>query len=620
MYQPPPAIAAKMPHLPESPGVYLFRDAAGTVVYVGKAKRLRSRLRSYYGADPTSPKTEAMLRVAADLETIVVPSESQALVLESNLIKEYRPRFNVQWRDDKTYPYVKVTVAESFPRIEVTRRFENDGSRYFGPFTDVGAMRRALNVVRRVFTVRSCHYRLPEEAPERPCLDYHIGRCRAPCVGLQSRDEYGAMIAEVMLFLEGRTDEVVRRIREKMQAAADNLDYERAAEYRDALRRLEQLEEPAPVVRLGGGDQDAIGLARDGDDACVALLRVRGGRLVAREHRFLENVADADDASMVNLFLAGHYRADADRAPELLLPFDPGEMETLEALLSGTRIRVPQRGPGRDLVGLAVENARHLLEEFKLAALEAEERATSPLYELQRELGLVKVPRSLVCFDVSTSQGRDTVAACVWFENGRPRRSEYRKFRIRGIEGVDDYAAMGEAIARYFRRRVAEAKKLPDLVVVDGGKGQLSVAQGVLGNLELIGIELASLAKREEEVFVPGRADPIRLPRRSSALRLLQQLRDEAHRFALAYNRRVRATRTLTSQLLQIPGIGPKRRSLLLQAFGSLEGVRRASAEEIARLPGFSLASGQRILRALASDEDLPPARQSGDETASAVS
>jgi excinuclease ABC subunit C len=612
MREPAPPIAAKIPHLPESAGVYLFRDSAGSVLYVGKAKRLRSRVRSYFAQDVLSPRTEALLRLAADIETIVVPNESQALVLESNLIKEYRPRFNVQWRDDKTYPYIKVTVNEPFPRILVTRRFENDGARYFGPFTDVGAMRRALNVVRRVFTVRSCYYRLPDEVPERPCLDYHIGRCRAPCVGLQSREEYAAMIAEVVLFLEGRTSEVVRRIRERMQAAAAAMDYERAAEFRDALLRLEQLEEPAPVVQLGAGDQDAIGIARDGDDACVALLRVRDGRLVAREHKLLENVAEADDAALATLYLAGPYRADSERAPEVLLSLDPGEMELLEPLLPGTRIRIPQRGPKRELVDLAVQNARHLLEEFKLAALEAEQRASNPLYELQRELGLGRVPRSLVCFDVSTSQGRDTVAACVWFENGRARRSEYRKFRVRSVSGVDDYAALREVVERYFRRRVNESKKLPDLVVVDGGKGQLNAVREVLQALNLGNLELASLAKREEEVYVPDRHDPIRLPRRSEALRLVQQARDEAHRFALTFNRGVRRTRTLTSRLLEIPGIGPKRRRTLLQVFGSLEGLRQATPQQIARIPGFSIRSAERILRALSEGSGPPPAGGSG--------
>lgn len=596
----PDFVAAKLPHLPETPGVYLWKDQAGTVLYVGKAKRLRSRVRSYFASDhETSPKTRALVRLVADVETIVVPTEAQALILEHNLIKEYRPRFNLQLRDDKTYPYIKVTLPEPFPRVLVTRRFESDGARYFGPYTDVGAMRRALNVVKRLFTVRSCHYRLPDEAPERACLDYHIGRCQAPCVLLQTRESYRAMIEEVVLFLEGRTDEVVRRVQERMRLASESLDFERAAELRDVLRHLEHLEEPSVIVRVEGGDQDAVGFARDGDDACVVVLRVRGGKLVARDQRFLENVEGESDAALLSAFLAGSYLTGEERAPELLLPMDFEDRPLLEESLRQTAVRVPQRGPRRELVTLAEQNARHLLEEFKLASSEAEERAASPLYELQRELGLVKVPRSLVCFDISTAQGTDTVGSCVWFENGRPKRSEYRKFKVKTVEGSDDFASMREVVERYFRRRLDEGKPLPDLVVIDGGKGQLSAARSALLAVGEGERPLVSLAKREEELFVPGRSESLRLPRRSPALRLLQQARDEAHRFAVTFNRARRTARTITSRLLDLPGVGPKRRRALLQAFGSLEGVRRATAEEIAALPGFSLATARRLLAGL---------------------
>ncbi|MGQ0538869.1 MAG: excinuclease ABC subunit UvrC [Gemmatimonadaceae bacterium] len=596
----PSRISDKLAHLPDSAGVYLMKDRSGAVLYVGKAKRLRSRVRSYFLSEHEgSVKTQHLVRSLDDLDTIVVPSEAHALILEANFIKEYRPRFNIQLRDDKSYPYVKVTVQEPFPRVLVTRRLLNDGALYFGPYTDVGAMRRALNVVRRIFTVRSCHYALPNDAPDRPCLDYHIGKCRAPCVGWQNASDYRAMIDEVVLFLEGRTSEVMQRVRERMQAASQATDFERAAELRDALFRLERLEEPKVVVQADGGDRDVVGYARDGDDACVAILRFRRGRLLARDHRMLDNLEGEVDASVLAAYLSRSYVGESERAPELLVPFDFEDRQALEESLGRTRVTVPQRGSKRELVSLADENARHLLEEFKLAADEADERATSPVYDLQRELGLQSVPRRLVCFDISTAQGRDTVGSCVWFENARPRRAEYRKFRVKTVTGSDDFAAMAEVVTRYFQRRINEALTLPDLVVVDGGKGQLAAAHDALVSLGLSDLPVVSLAKREEEVFMIGRMDPLRLPRRAGALRLLQQARDEAHRFALTYNRQRRTLRTVTSELMRIAGVGPARRRTLLNAFGSLQGVRDASLDDIAALPGFSKASAERIQAAL---------------------
>ena len=586
-----------------------MKDRAGGVLYVGKAKRLRSRVRSYFGVDHAENlKTQHLVRLADDFETIVVPTEAHALILEASLIKEHRPRFNIQLRDDKSYPYIKVTLQEPFPRVLVTRRLLNDGARYFGPYTDVGAMRRALHVVRRIFTVRSCNYGLPNEAPERPCLDYHIGKCKAPCVGWQSVADYRVMIDEVVLFLDGKTSEVMQRVRERMAAAADATDFERAAELRDALFRLQRLEEPKVVMQVDGGDRDVAGYARDGDDACVAIMRFRGGRLLARDHRMLDNIEGEEDASVLSAYLARSYVIEPERAPELLVPFDFEDRAALEVSLRTTRVAVPQRGPKRELVSLADENARHLLEELKLAADEAGERAISPIYDLQRELGLLVVPRRVVCFDISTAQGKDTVGSCVWFENGRPKRAEYRKFRVKTVEGTDDFAAMAEIVTRYFRRRLDEQETLPDLVVVDGGKGQLNAAHGALVALGQAELPIVSLAKREEDVYILGRMDPLRISRRSSALRLLQQARDEAHRFAITYNRQRRTMRTVTSELLRIPGVGPSKRRALLHAFGSLQNVREADVEAIAALPGFSRASATRLLEALREPAEVPAA------------
>ena len=614
----PQNVLDKIPHLPESPGVYLWRDADGTVLYVGKAKRLRSRVRSYANLERIeSVRTYALMTQVAAVETIVVPSEAHALILEANLIKEHKPRFNISLRDDKSYPHIKVTVHEPFPRVYVTRRLVNDGSRYFGPYTDVKDMRRALNVVKRIFTVRSCNYDLPKLAPDRPCLDYHIGRCKAPCVLLQSQAEYGVMIDEVLLFLEGKAGEVRRRVRDRMELASQSLDFERAAELRDALNHLERMEEPTVVQVVEGGDRDVVGYARDGDDACVALMRIRSGRLLAREHQLLGNVAEENDSAVLSAYLAGSYLNLEDRARELYVPFDFEDRELLEQSIEGTSIVIPQRGPKRELIDLAEQNARHLLEEALLEGDETEERAADPVYELQRQLGLQKVPRAIVCFDISHAQGTDTVASCVWFQNGRAFRGEYRKFKVKSVEGVDDFASMREVVERYFRRRIDEAKRMPDLVVVDGGKGQLAAAQEALAKLQLSELPIVSLAKREEEIFMPGRSESLRLPRRSNGLRLLQQARDEAHRFALTYQRLRRAKRTVTSELLQIPGIGASRRRQLLQAFGSLEGVRSASPEAIAALPGFSAKTAAKVietLRATAPVASAPAARLPADE------
>ena len=605
----PASVAQKLPHLPESPGVYLWKDDEGKVLYVGKAKRLRSRVKSYWAQDHlSSPKTRGLMRKVRDLETIVVPSESHALILEATLIKEYHPRFNIALRDDKSYPYIKVTVQEPFPRVIVTRRLQDDGARYFGPYTDVGSMRRALNVVKRIFTVRSCHYNLPREAPERPCLDYFIKRCQAPCVGYQTTHDYGAMIDEVVWFLDGRTSDVVRHVRDRMTDASERLDFERAGELRDALRHLEKMEEPTVVLEVEGGDRDVVGYARDGEDACVVILRIRGGKLLARDHRLVEHAEDEEDGAVLGACLAQWYRTAEARAADLLVPFEFDDRESLEASLDGTKIRIPQRGPRRALVDLADKNAQHLLEEFKLAALEADERAVDPVYELQRELGLPRLPRSLICFDISHAQGTDVVASAVWFENGRPKRSEYRKFKIAIFEGNDDFKSMHEVVTRFFTRRVAEELELPDLAVIDGGKGQLGAARAALEALGVTSIGLISLAKRDEEIFLPGRRDPVRLPRRSPALRMLQQARDEAHRFAVSFQRQKRAARTITSELLKVPGVGPSKRRALLTAFGSVQGVREATVHQIAAVPGFGPGSAERLLSALGVPSRVPPA------------
>jgi excinuclease ABC subunit C len=607
-------IRDRLRHLPTRPGVYLMKGDAGEILYVGKAKSLRSRVRSYFGGGAAdSLKTRELVRRIRDFETIVVNSEAEALILENNLIKEHHPRFNINLRDDKSYPYIKVTVAERFPRVLVTRKLVRDGSRYFGPYTNVGRMRQALEVVKRLYTVRSCTYDLPREAPARPCLDHHIGRCLGPCVGLQSEADYRAMTHEVLDVLSGHTRRAAARIRGDMQRAAEQMQFERAAELRDALAHLDKLEAQQKVVDVEGTDRDVVGLARDREEACGVVLRIREGKLLGRETIFLDNVEGEADEAVLSTFVTRFYTllsmdAGADLPPEVLLPDEFEDRTVLEELLReragrAVRTHVPQRGDKTRLVELAGQNARHLLEERKLLGNAAGGRAPDSLYELQEILELSAVPRMIVCFDISHTQGTETVASAVAFTNGVPDRSEYRRLRIKGEWGNDDYRSMHEAVTRYFRRRLDEGKPLPELVVIDGGKGQLGAARAALESLELAQLTVVSLAKRDEEVFVPGRADPVRLPRRSPALRLLQRLRDEAHRFAVTYNRKLRTKRTVKSELASIPGVGAARQRALLERFGSLRAVRAATPEEIAAVPGFGRGLAESVVRFLREGE-----------------
>jgi excinuclease ABC subunit C len=594
----PDRLSRKLEALPDKPGAYLWKNAAGEILYVGKAKSLRARVPSYFGPDGgETPERAALVSQIADLETIIVPNEAQALLLENNLIKEHRPRFNIRLTDDKSYPRIAVTLAEPFPRVLVTRRVAIPGARYFGPYTDVATLRQTLKIIRRIFTVRSCHWDLPREAPDRPCLDYHIDRCRAPCVGLQSAADYRRMIDDVVVFLEGKTVDVRIGLRERMQQASRQLDFERAAQVRDALKWLDQLEQPQAVELVGGGDADAVGIARDGDDVCGVVLRVRDGKLIARDQWFLENAEHETEGAILSAFLVRCYLPLEVRARKVLLPFSPPaeDLASLGELAPEVDWQVPQRGTNAKLAELADQNARHLLDSLKIESFDIDERAADPVFALGRDLGLAVVPRALVCIDISTNQGRDTVGSLVWFEAGRPKKAEYRRFKIKGAP-QDDFAAVHEVMTRYLTRRIAEGKALPDLIVIDGGKGQLGAALDAARAVGREDLPIVSLAKREEEIFLPGRVDPLALSRRSPSLRLLQRARDEAHRFAVSYSRNRRARRTITSELLAIPGIGPGRRRALLERFGSLAGVKTATPAEIASLPGFSTKLAERIL------------------------
>ena len=589
------------------PGVYLFKNGAGEILYVGKAKSLRARVRSYFRSGQVSSlKTQSLVQRIESVETIVVGSEAEALILEANLIKEHQPRFNVQLRDDKRYPYIKVTLNEAFPRVYVTRKTVDDGSRYFGPYTAVGSMRQALDLIKQLYTVRSCRYDLPTDAPSRPCLDYHIGRCLAPCVGLQDQASYGSMIDEIVSVLEGNSEAVRAQVEERMGVAAEAMDFERAARLRDVLPALDALAREQRVQKLGGGNHDVVGLARDGALAVGVVMRIRRGVLLGRDTQRFSDIEDESDTSLLASFATRYYlgRGDSgnrDIPAEVLVNGEFEDQEVLAEILTeaaGRRVRIftPLRGSKERLLSLASDNARHALEDRRGALEYVSDRAEVVLYDLQDKLDLKIVPRLMVCFDVSHTQGAETVGSAVVFENGEPKKAEYRHMRIKGDWGNDDYRSMAEVVSRYFRRRTEEGKPLPDLALIDGGKGQLSAAEGALRELGLADVALAALAKREESVYLPGKSNPIRLEKRDRALHVLQRIRDEAHRFALSYNRKLRRKRTIRSDLADIPGIGPNRQRLLLQRFGSVRGVRDASPADIARIPGFSDMLAARIL------------------------
>jgi excinuclease ABC subunit C len=600
----------KLQHLPTRPGVYLFKDRRGEILYIGKASSLRARVRSHFAVDAaTSIKNAEMVRRIVDVDTIVVGSASEALLLEANLIKQHQPRFNIRLRDDKRYPYIKVTLQEPFPRVYVTRRLDNDGGRYFGPYTDVAAMRQALEVIKRLYTVRSCRYDLPNDTPARPCLDYHIGRCQAPCVGLQSETSYRKMIEEVLLVLGGRTDEIRTRVERDMHECVGALDFERAATLRDVLVGLNSIERRQRALDLRGGDADVLGAARDGDRACVVLLRIRGGKLLGREVDVFENVRDETDAVLLAAATSRTYfgrgeLGTSDLPREVLFPADFEDRATVEELLgtaAGRRVQthVPVRGAKLRLIELANQNARHLLEERVVLEESAHARADDVLYQLQECLELKVVPRLIVCFDISHTQGTEVVGSAVVYRNGEPLKAEYRRFRIKGDWGNDDFRSMAEVVERYFRRRVQEKLPLPELALIDGGRGQLTAAHAAAVAAGAVDVAFASLAKREEEIYLFGRPRPLRLPRTNTALRLLQRIRNEAHRFAHGYNRKLRGRRTLASELSEIPGIGPARQQALLQRFGSVRALRSATPAEIARIDGFSTTLAMHVVEHL---------------------
>jgi excinuclease ABC subunit C len=657
------AFADRLKALPARPGVYIFRNPKGDVVYVGKAASLRNRVRSYFGAPHSlEPKTRALVEQIADFEYIVTASAQEALHLEATLVKRHQPFFNVRLKDDKHYPYLRIDVQNDWPRVEIARRVAADGARYFGPYASASSVRTTLGIVKKLFPWRSCTKAITGTDP-RPCLDYFIHRCIAPCTGYCSKEEYDAVISQTVLFLEGKTGEVVRSVRRQMEAAAEALDFERAALLRDQLRAIESVAEKQVVERTRPADEDVFGLARDETEGCVQVFFIRGIQMVGRDFFTLDGVKDEPDAGILGSFLKQFYESAVYVPKTVVVPFPIAEANLIADWLSERRgsrvtIAVAQRGPRRKLVDLAVENARESLQMLRVRWLADRDKTERALLELEEELNLPGPPRRIECYDISNIQGASSVASMVVFLDGRPRPQEYRRFRIKTVQGANDFASMAEVLARRFKRweradpaptgqneagaghrgyrgqspllggvggvpprepESGEAEQagpdaigglsarphdtaelegwgaLPDLVIVDGGKGQLSAALDVMRNLGLKHVPLAGLAKQNEELFVQDMAEPILLPRTSQALYLVQRIRDEAHRFAIQYHRKVRGKSGMASALDSVPGVGPKRKRALLRKFGSLSAIRDAPVDEIASTVGFTRSLAERV-------------------------
>jgi excinuclease ABC subunit C len=611
-----PELQAILQRLPDRPGVYLFKDARGTVLYVGKAQSLRHRVRSYW--QKSRPAEALIIQSAldrvADVEYTLTDSVSEALLLEANLVKRFQPRFNVKLKDDKSYPYIKITWADDFPRVERTRKLVNDGSRYFGPYASATSVDEAMNLIRRLFPFRTCTIDIHEgeRALARPCLLYHIKRCQGPCIEAISKTDYRSDLEQVVLFLDGRQETVARHLTDQMEDASEKMEFERAAALRDKVRAIERTMEAQKMAGFARTEQDVLGLARRDGSAAVQLFAVRGGKLIGRDVFVLENVAGVSDGEALSVFVRQYYATASSVPPTVVVPTSLPEAADLAELLSvrrGGRVRflVPQRGDRRQLVALAAKNADEHLAREQARWLADEGKTQGALEELADALGLPTPPGRIEGYDISNFQGSNTVGSMVVFEDGRPRSGEYRRFRIQGVRGPDDVRSHQEVLLRRFRRARAGDEgsaeelrwRMPDLVLIDGGRGQLSAAREVLDELGLHDLPVAALAKEREELFVVGRVVPIVLPATSPALYLVQRLRDEAHRFAITYHRKLRAKQSVRSVFDDLPGVGPKRKRALLRVFGSAKRVREAPIEQIAAVPGISASLAARIKEGL---------------------
>jgi excinuclease ABC subunit C len=591
--------------LSTGPGVYLMKNDAGDVIYVGKAAVLRNRVRSYFQESrPIDPKTRELVSHIADFDIIRTDTASEALILENELIKRYQPRYNVRLKDNKTYPYIKIT-NEAWPRVISTRRIVRDGGHYFGPYTSAGSVHRTLDLLNRLFPYRPCDIKITGDAP-RPCLYYHMGRCLGPCIGATTQEEYAAAISGVKLFLEGRGEELLPEMRVKMDAAAENLEFERAAQLRDEISAIEHVLERQKIVTDKGEDSDIVALAHSaGGDAVVQVAFVRNGKILGSEHFFMSGARIDDEPSdILASFVTQFYESAAAVPSQLVLQYPLNDSEIVATWLEerrGGRVRliVPQRGEKKKLVEMVAASAAENLEQNRLRWLSDEQRMTAAMTELADALSLPRLPRRIECFDISTLQGTNMVASMVVFEDGKPKKSDYRRFSIKNVEGQNDFAAMNEVVGRRFKRMATEAEteawaRQPDLVIIDGGKGQLGAALAALRELD-VDLPIVGLAKENEELFLPGQPWPVILDRDSQALYLVQRVRDEAHRFAVTFHRQKRGKSAIKSALDDLPGVGPKRKKALIQTFGSVKRIREASEADIAAVEGIGSALAKQI-------------------------
>jgi excinuclease ABC subunit C len=599
-------IQEQLNRMPHRPGVYIYRDAGKNVIYVGKAIDLHNRVRSYFNASPQiTEKTARLVTLISDIDFFIATSEEEALILENNLIKQYRPRFNIRLKDDKTFPYLKINLAEEWPTIYITRRMEQDGGRYFGPFASPRSVKQTLRIIQRIFPVRICTKVITGKF-RQPCLEYHLGRCLGPCTGKVSRREYSRAVNEVILFLEGKQDKVLKDFKTQMDIAALDMEYEKAALLRDRIKAIHDVIEGEKIAAVIRGDEDVIAFVQEGDQAYVQVLFIRRGKMTGREGFLLQGTRQEETSQIMTSFVKQYYASSSQIPPLLLLQHRVEDEIVIKEWLkskrkAGVKILTPRRGNKKQLVDIAAENARQGLEQLKIKELTAARSLDNALTEIEKELKLKKPPLRIEAYDISNIQGSSSVGSMVVFENGIPKPAHYRRFKIKTVEGANDYAMLQEVLQRRFKHGVKDGIKaadtwaiMPDLVLIDGGKGQLNAALSVLKETKT-SVPLASLAKENEEIYLPGKKEPIVLPKTSPGLQLLQRLRDEAHRFAIGYFTSLHRRKTFTSILDSIPGVGPRRKSALLRQFGSVQRVREASSEELAAATGMNREQAAKI-------------------------
>ena len=599
-------ITEQLNQLPNSPGVYILKNAEGNILYVGKAANLHHRVRSYFSAgQKLTPKLRRMVAQVADLEFYVTSSEQEALILELNLIKTHHPRYNVRLKDDKTFPYLKINTRSDWPKVYTTRRLEQDGGRYFGPFASARSIRQTLKVIKGIFPFRSCSKPITGTDP-RACLDYHLGRCLAPCIGAVRQSEYAEVIRQVILFLEGKQERVVRALENKMNKAAEVLEFERAGLFRDQIQAIHEVIEGQRIATKVRGEQDVIAFAQDRDQAYVQVFFIRNNKLTGRESFVLQGTRHEEPSQIMASFIKQFYASSPYIPPRLLLQYPVEDIAVVKDWLQGKRgtkvgISVPRRGSKKQLVDIVAENARQGLEQLKIKQLATPRALDAALAEVKSELKLRDLPLRIEGYDISNIRGTSAAGSMVVFEKGKPKPSHYRRFRIKTVSGADDYAMLREVLIRRFKRLKSEDSApgtwaiIPDLVLIDGGKGQLNAARSTMDEAGAGSVPVASLAKENEEIFVPQKAEPVVLSRSSPGLQLLQRIRDEAHRFALGYHTRIRRRETFASALDSVPGIGPSRKRSLLRQFGSVQAIKGASVEELAAASGMSKNQAKKV-------------------------